>query len=77
MAQGSPVSEGETAAPRQIEVEEFDGFGPNKPDASRLIYLKSSYVPWNATLDFHTFYEYSTVPRLQSAAYDMSFAIKF
>jgi hypothetical protein len=31
MAQGSPVWTGETAGPRHIEVEEFDGFGPINP----------------------------------------------
>lgn len=31
MAQGSPVWVGETAGPRHIEVEEFDGFGPINP----------------------------------------------
>jgi hypothetical protein len=31
MAQGSPVWAGETAGPRHIEVEEFDGFGPINP----------------------------------------------
>ena len=31
MQQGSPVWVGETAGPRHIEVEEFDGFGPINP----------------------------------------------
>src|SRR5467141_2964831 len=31
MVQGSPVSVGETAGPRHVEVEEFDGFGPINP----------------------------------------------
>ena len=31
MAQGSPVWSGETAGPRHIEVQEFDGFGPINP----------------------------------------------
>ena len=31
MLQGSPVWAGETAGPRHIEVEEFDGFGPINP----------------------------------------------
>ena len=31
MAQGSPVWAGETAGPRHIEVQEFDGFGPINP----------------------------------------------
>jgi len=31
MAQGSPVWTGETAGPRHIEVQEFDGFGPINP----------------------------------------------
>jgi hypothetical protein len=31
MLQGSPVWVGETAGPRHIEVEEFDGFGPINP----------------------------------------------
>ena len=31
MQQGSPVWAGETAGPRHIEVEEFDGFGPINP----------------------------------------------
>ena len=31
MQQGSPVWTGETAGPRHIEVEEFDGFGPINP----------------------------------------------
>ena len=31
MAQGSPVWTGETAGPRHIEVEDFDGFGPINP----------------------------------------------
>ena len=31
MAQGSPVWAGETAGPRHVEVEEFDGFGPINP----------------------------------------------
>jgi len=31
MAQGSPVWTEETAGPRHIEVEEFDGFGPINP----------------------------------------------
>lgn len=31
MLQGSPVYSGETAGPRHITVEEFDGFGPLNP----------------------------------------------
>ena len=31
MLQGSPVWVGETAGPRHVEVEEFDGFGPINP----------------------------------------------
>ena len=31
MLQGSPVWTGETAGPRHIEVQEFDGFGPINP----------------------------------------------
>ena len=31
MLQGSPVWVGETAGPRHVEVEEFDGFGPLNP----------------------------------------------
>jgi len=31
MQQGSPVWVGETAGPRHVEVEEFDGFGPINP----------------------------------------------
>jgi hypothetical protein len=31
MLQGSPVWVGETAGPRHIEVQEFDGFGPINP----------------------------------------------
>jgi hypothetical protein len=31
MQQGSPVWAGETAGPRHIDVEEFDGFGPINP----------------------------------------------
>jgi len=31
MLQGSPVWTGETAGPRNIEVQEFDGFGPINP----------------------------------------------
>jgi len=31
MAQGSPVWSGETAGPRHVDVEVFDGFGPLNP----------------------------------------------
>jgi hypothetical protein len=36
-----------------------------------------SSVPWNAALNFHAYYEYSAVSRLQGAAYQLSFVIKF
>jgi len=36
-----------------------------------------AYVPWNAALNFHAFYKFSAVDRLQGAAYGISFAIKF
>jgi hypothetical protein len=31
----------------------------------------------NAALNFHAYYEYSAAVRLQGAAYDVSFVIKF
>jgi hypothetical protein len=36
-----------------------------------------TYIPWNASLNFHAMYEYSATARLQGAAYDVSLAIKF
>jgi hypothetical protein len=36
-----------------------------------------TYVPWNAVLNFHAYYEYYAASRLQGAAYQLSFAIKF
>ena len=36
-----------------------------------------TYVPWNAQLIFHAFYEYSATARLQGSAYDVSLTFKF
>ena len=34
-------------------------------------------VPWNAALNFHAYYEYAATARLQGAAYQISFIMKF
>jgi hypothetical protein len=39
--------------------------------------LGLTYVPWNAALNFHAFYEYSARSRPQGAAYQLSLAFKF
>jgi hypothetical protein len=36
-----------------------------------------SYVPWNAELIFHAFYEYSATATLQGTSYGITFSIKF
>jgi hypothetical protein len=36
-----------------------------------------TYVPWNAALNFHAFYEYSAIDRVQGTAFGLSLAIKF
>lgn len=36
-----------------------------------------TYVPWNAALNFHAFYEYAATARLEGAAFDVSLAVKF
>jgi hypothetical protein len=39
--------------------------------------LGLTYVPWNAALNFHAFYEYSATARLQGTAYGLSLVVKF
>lgn len=36
-----------------------------------------TYVPWNAALNFHAFYEYAATARVEGAAFDLSLAVKF
>ena len=36
-----------------------------------------TYVPWNAFLTFHGFYEYSAISRFQGASIGLNFGIKF
>jgi hypothetical protein len=36
-----------------------------------------TYVPWNAALNFHAFYEYSANSRPQGVSYQLSVALKF
>jgi hypothetical protein len=39
--------------------------------------LGLTYVPWNAALNFHAFYEYSATARPQGTAYGLSLVFKF
>jgi hypothetical protein len=39
--------------------------------------LGLTYVPWNAALNVHAFYEFSAISRVQGEAFGLSLAIKF